>query len=71
MKELLYLKDEQIKEFIEKLFLSYRDTFSDSKAVLNKYSLAPILKIKLGFVYSKFDIRILFEFITPIIFFFY
>ena len=39
MKELLYLKDEQIKEFIEKLFLSYRDTFSDSKTVLNKYSL--------------------------------
>ena len=35
MKELLYLKDEQIKEFIEKLFLSYRDTFSDSKSVLN------------------------------------
>ena len=39
MKELLYLKDDQIKEFIEKLFLSYRDTFSDSKTVLNKYSL--------------------------------
>ena len=39
MRELLYLKDEQIKEFIEKLFLSYRDTFSDSKHVLNKYSL--------------------------------
>tara|TARA_B100000686_G_C16272514_1_gene704754 strand:+ start:18 stop:467 length:450 start_codon:yes stop_codon:yes gene_type:complete len=39
MKELLYLKDEHIKEFIEKLFLSYRDTFSDSKTVLNKYSL--------------------------------
>ena len=39
MKELLYLNDEQIKEFIEKLFLSYRDTFSDSKTVLNKYSL--------------------------------
>ena len=39
MKELLYLKDEQIKEFIEKLFLSYRDTFSDSKSVLDKYSL--------------------------------
>ena len=39
MKELLYLKDEQIKEFIEKLFLCYRDTFSDSKSVLNKYSL--------------------------------
>ncbi len=39
MKELLYLKDEQIKEFIEKLFLSYRNTFSDSKSVLDKYSL--------------------------------
>ena len=39
MKELLYLKYEQIKEFIEKLFLSYRDTFLDSKSVLNKYSL--------------------------------
>ncbi len=39
MRELLYLKDEQIKEFIEKLFLSYRDTFSDSKIVLDKYSL--------------------------------
>ena len=39
MRELLYLKDEQIKEFIEKLFLCYRDTFSDSKSVLNKYSL--------------------------------
>ena len=39
MRELLYLKDEQIKEFIEKLFLSYRDTFSDSKEILDKYSI--------------------------------
>ena len=39
MKELLYLKDRQIKEFIEKLFLTYRDTFSDSKVILDKYSL--------------------------------
>tara|TARA_B100001939_G_C16671326_1_gene500378 strand:- start:209 stop:658 length:450 start_codon:yes stop_codon:yes gene_type:complete len=39
MRELLYLKDEQIKDFIEKLFLSYRDTFSVSKTVLSKYSL--------------------------------
>ena len=39
MRELLYLKDEQIKDFIEKLFLSYRDTFSDSKEILDKYSL--------------------------------
>ena len=39
MKELLYLKDDQLKELIEKLFLSYRETFSDSKKVLSKYSL--------------------------------
>ena len=39
MSELLYLKDEQIKEFIEKLFIAYRDSFSDSKNTLNKYSL--------------------------------
>ena len=39
MKELLYLKDEQLKDLIEKLFLSYRETFSDSKKILNKYSI--------------------------------
>ena len=39
MSELLYLKDDQIKEFIEKLFIAYRDSFSDSKNTLNKYSL--------------------------------
>ena len=39
MKELLYLKDEQLKDLIEKLFISYRETFSDSKRVLNKYSI--------------------------------
>ena len=39
MKELLYLKDEQLKDLIEKLFVSYRETFSDSKRVLNKYSI--------------------------------
>ena len=37
MKELLYLKDEQLKHLIEKLFLGYRETFADSKKVLNKY----------------------------------
>ena len=37
MKELLYLKDEQLKHLIEKLFVSYRETFSDSKKILNKY----------------------------------
>ena len=39
MKELLYLKDDQLKEFIEKIFICYRETFSDTKKVLNKYSL--------------------------------
>ena len=39
MKELLYLKDEQLKDLIEKLFVSYRETFSDAKKVLNKYSI--------------------------------
>jgi DNA-binding MarR family transcriptional regulator len=39
MKELLYLKDEQLKDLIEKLFLGYRETFSDSKKILDKYSI--------------------------------
>tara|TARA_A100001011_G_scaffold388295_1_gene467647 strand:- start:3195 stop:3632 length:438 start_codon:yes stop_codon:yes gene_type:complete len=39
MKELLYLKDEQLKGLIEKLFVSYRETFSDSKKILEKYSI--------------------------------
>ena len=39
MKELLYLKDDQLKELIEKLFVGYRETFSDSKKILNKYSI--------------------------------
>ena len=39
MKELLYLKDEQLKDLIEKLFVSYRETFSDAKKVLNQYSI--------------------------------
>ena len=39
MKELLYLKDDQLKDLIEKIFISYRETFSDSKNVLNKYSI--------------------------------
>ena len=39
MQELLYLKDEQIKQFIEKLFIAYRESFSDTKNTLNKHSL--------------------------------
>ncbi len=39
MKELLYLKDEQLKDLIEKLFICYRETFSDSKIILDKYAI--------------------------------
>ena len=39
MKELLYLKDAQLKELIEKLFTSYRESFADAKKTLDKYSL--------------------------------
>jgi len=39
MKELLYLKDEQLKDLIEKLFVSYRETFSDAKKILDKHSI--------------------------------
>ena len=39
MKELLYLKDDQLKGLIEKFFVSYRETFSDSKKILDKYSI--------------------------------
>ena len=39
MKELLYLKDDQLKDLIEKLFVIYRETFSDSKRILDRYSI--------------------------------
>ena len=39
MRELLYLKDDQLKELIEKLFISYRETFSDAKKVLDRNSI--------------------------------
>ena len=39
MKDLLYLKDEQIKEFIQLLYYAYRETFSDPKEILKKNSL--------------------------------
>ena len=38
MRDLLYLKDEQIKDFIEQIFHVYRETYSDPKKVLKKYS---------------------------------
>ena len=39
MKELLYLKDDQLKQLIEKLFTSYRESFADAKKNLDKYSI--------------------------------
>ena len=39
MKELLYLKDDQLIEFIEKISMSYRETFSDAKKVLDRNSI--------------------------------
>ena len=39
MKEFLYLKDDKLKEFIEKLFMGYRESFADAKKTLNKYSI--------------------------------
>ena len=41
MKDLLYLKDEQIKEFIQLLYYAYRETFSDPKEVLSKNFFGP------------------------------
>ncbi len=39
MKELLYLKDEQIKDCIQLLLYAYRETFSDPKDILKKNSM--------------------------------
>ena len=38
MRDLLYLKDDQIKDFIEQIFYAYRETYSDPKKILKKYS---------------------------------
>ena len=39
MKELLYLKDDQLKELIEKLFTSYKESFADAKKILDKHTI--------------------------------
>ena len=39
MKELLYLEDAQLKKLIEKLFISYRESFADAKKILDKSSI--------------------------------
>ena len=41
MKDLLYLKDAQIKEFIQLLYYAYRETFSDPKEILSKKFFGP------------------------------
>tara|TARA_B100000941_G_C28329656_1_gene460927 strand:+ start:22 stop:459 length:438 start_codon:yes stop_codon:yes gene_type:complete len=39
MKQLLYLKDDQLKAFIEKIFVGYRETFTDAKKILDNYEI--------------------------------
>ncbi|MDC0488712.1 MarR family transcriptional regulator [Pelagibacteraceae bacterium] len=41
MKDLLYLKDDQIKDFIQLLYYAYRETFADPKEVLSKKLFGP------------------------------
>ena len=43
MKDLLYLKDDQIKDFIQLLSYAYRETFSDPKYVLSKKFLVQLI----------------------------
>ena len=38
MRDLLYLRDEQTNDFIEMIFYAYRESYSDPKKVLKKYS---------------------------------
>ena len=38
MRDLLYLKDDQIKDFIEEIFYVYRETYGAPKKILKKYS---------------------------------
>ena len=41
MKDLLYLKDDQIKDFIQLLYYAYRETYSDPKEILSKRFFGP------------------------------
>ena len=41
MKDLLYLKDDQIKEFIRLLYYAYRETFADPREILSKKFFGP------------------------------
>jgi len=50
MKDLLYLKDEQIKDFIQLLFYAYRETFADPKEILSKKFFGPAHLITLNLI---------------------
>ena len=39
MKKLLYLKDQELKQYIEKIFVGYREIVSDAKKISDKYSI--------------------------------
>ena len=39
MKKLFYLIDQELKQYIEKIFVGYRETVSDAKKILDKYSI--------------------------------
>ncbi len=54
MNKRLYLKDAQIKDFIEKLFYAYRETFADPKKILNKHSFG-IAHLKALHLISKYE----------------
>jgi Transcriptional regulators len=41
MKDLLYLKDDQIKEFIQLLYYAYRETFADPQEILSRKFFGP------------------------------
>ena len=41
MKDLLYLKDDQIKDFIQLLYYAYRETYSDPKEILSRRFFGP------------------------------
>lgn len=41
MRDLLYLKDDQIKDFIRLLYYAYRETYSDPKEILSKRFFGP------------------------------
>ena len=65
MKELLYLKDTQLKQLIEKLFTSYRESFADAKKTLDKYSIGiahhkvlHLLSMYKGITISDFTLRL-------------